>query len=67
MPFGLMNAAQAFQRLMDTICHSLDFAFVYIDNILVASKDIKTQRTSSLAIMFNFTLHVCTIFSHGEL
>ena len=38
MPFGLKNAAQAFQRLMDTVCQGLDFAFVYIDDILVASK-----------------------------
>ena len=44
MPFGLMNAAQAFQRLMDTVCCGLDFAFVYIDDILVASKDIKTHK-----------------------
>ena len=39
MPFGLKNAAQAFQRLMDTVCQGLEFAFVYIDDILVASKD----------------------------
>ena len=44
MPFGLKNAAQAFQRLMDTVCHGLEFAFVYIDDILVASKDIKTHK-----------------------
>ena len=44
MPFGLKNAAQAFQRLMDTVCQGLDFAFVYIDDILVASRDIKTHK-----------------------
>ena len=37
MPFGLKNAAQAFQRLMDSVCQSLDFVFVYLDNILVVS------------------------------
>ena len=37
MPFGLKNAAQAFQRLMDTVCRGLDCAFVYLDDILVAS------------------------------
>ena len=36
-PFGLKNAAQAFQRLMDTVCHGLDFVFVYLDDILVSS------------------------------
>ena len=31
MPFGLKNAAQAFQRLMDTACRGLSFVFVYLD------------------------------------
>ena len=44
MPFGLKSAAQAFQRLMDTVCRGLDFAFVYIDAILVASKDAETHK-----------------------
>ena len=39
MPFGLKNAAQAFQRLVDTACQGLDFAFAYVDDILVASRD----------------------------
>ena len=38
MPFGLKNAAQTFQRLMDSIFQHLDFVFVYLDDILVASK-----------------------------
>ena len=37
MPFGLKNAAQSFQRLMDTVCQGLDCVFVYLDDILVAS------------------------------
>ena len=37
MPFGLKNAAQAFQRLMDGILHDLNFVFVYLDDILIAS------------------------------
>ena len=37
MPFGLKNAAQAFQRLMDGILRDIPFTFVYIDDILVAS------------------------------
>ena len=43
MPFGLKNAAQVFQRLMDTVCQGLDFTFVYIDDILVASEDEDTH------------------------
>ena len=44
MPFGLKNAAQAFQRMMDIVCLGLDFAFVYIDDILVASSDVETHK-----------------------
>ena len=37
MPFGHKNAAQSFQRLMDGILRDVPFAFVYLDDILVAS------------------------------
>ena len=37
MPFGLRNAVQTFQRFMDEVTHGLDFVFVYIDDILIAS------------------------------
>ena len=38
MPFGLKNAGQAFQRLMDGILRDVPFAFVYLDDILIASQ-----------------------------
>ncbi|KFD60049.1 hypothetical protein M514_27768 [Trichuris suis] len=37
MPFGLRNAAQTFQRLLDQILRGLDNCFAYVDDILVAS------------------------------
>ena len=43
-PFGLKNSAQAFQRLMDTVCQGLSFAFVYLDDILVASRSQEEHR-----------------------
>ena len=39
MPFGLKNAAQTFQRLMDRLFAGLQFAFVYLDDILIASRN----------------------------
>ncbi len=36
MPFGLKNAAQTFQRLMDSVCAGLECVFVYLDDILEA-------------------------------
>ena len=39
MTFGLKTAAQAFQPLMDSLLRGIYFAFVYLDDILVASKD----------------------------
>ena len=44
VPFGLKNAAQVFQRLMDTVCQGLEFAFVYIDDILIASEDEESHK-----------------------
>ena len=51
MPFGLKNAAQAFQRLMDTVCQSLDFVFVYLDDILIASSS-HHEHQKHLKILF---------------
>jgi hypothetical protein len=44
MPFGLRNAGMTFQRLMDSVLGSLPFAFVYLDDILVASLDPSSHR-----------------------
>lgn len=51
MPFGLKNAAQAFQRLMDSILRSFNCAFVYLDDILVASAT-KQQHLADLHQLF---------------
>jgi hypothetical protein len=37
MPFGLRNADQSFQRFMDEVLSGLDFAFCYLDDILIGS------------------------------
>lgn len=38
MCFGLRNAAQTFQRFINGVLHGMDFAFAYIDDVLIASK-----------------------------
>lgn len=52
MPFGLRNSAQSFQRLMDEILRGLDFVFVYIDDVLIASHTSQ-QHMEHFRIVFN--------------
>ena len=51
MPFGLQNAAQAFQRLMDKVCQGRARVFVYLEDILVASED-RHQHLRDLTELF---------------
>ena len=39
MLVGLKNAAQAFQRLMDTVFQNINCVFVYLDDILIVSSN----------------------------
>lgn len=52
MPFGLRNAAQTFQRFINDVIKGLDFVFVYIDDILVASHD-EEEHLNHLRVLFN--------------
>lgn len=51
LPFGLRNAAQTFQRFMNRVVSGLEFTFVYIDDILVASES-KEQHLEHLELLF---------------
>jgi hypothetical protein len=53
----MKNAAQAFQRLMDTVCQGLEFAFIYTDDILVASKDVETHKQHLRLLFQRFQEH----------
>jgi transposase InsO family protein len=62
MSFGLRNAAQTFQRFMHTVLCGLEFCYVYIDDILVATKNeeehlkhLRTvcERLASFNILIN--------------
>ena len=52
MPFGLCNSAQSFQRLMDMVCSGLDFVFVYLDDILIGSRN-EAEHLSHLRQLFD--------------
>ena len=58
MPFGLRNAAQTFQRFIDDVCRDLDFVFIYLDDILIASSSL-TEHLQHLRTLFE------RLSSHG--
>lgn len=51
MPFGLRNAAQTFQRFIDTVLRGLDFCYAYLDDILIASEN-ETEHVEHLRQLF---------------
>ena len=51
-PFGLKNAGQDFQRMMDAILGDLPFCYVYLDDILVFSKSPE-EHMDHLRQIFN--------------
>ena len=42
-PFGLTQASAYFQRLINKVLVGLDFAFGYLDDILIYSPDVPTH------------------------
>ena len=58
MPFGLWNARNTFQRMMDFILGALPFCFVYFDDILIFSKDL-------FSLMDNVREVFCFFRKHG--
>ena len=56
MPFGLKNAAQTFQLFMDQVVRGLDFCYVYIDDLLVASSS-PLEHQQHLRLIFERLSH----------
>ena len=44
MPFGLRNAGNTFQRMMDRLGIDLPYVFIYLDDILIASPDMSSHE-----------------------
>ncbi|KAJ2949987.1 hypothetical protein O0L34_g11320 [Tuta absoluta] len=44
MPFGLRNASQTFQRFMHEVLRGLEGVFVYVDDILLFTKDEESHK-----------------------
>lgn len=44
MPFGLKNASNSFQRLMNELVRGLPGIFVYLDDILIYSEDLDQHK-----------------------
>jgi hypothetical protein len=61
MPFGLSNAAQNFQRLMDLLFRDFPFIFIYLDDMLIFSRS-RSEHLSHLdtvlAVLAENGLHI---------
>ena len=57
MPFRLRNAGQSFQRMMDTVLRGLQNVYVYIDDILVASRDEEEHKRDLEAVFQKLQQH----------
>ena len=57
MPFGLRNAAQTFQRFMDQVLRGLDFCYVYIDDVLIASRTAEEHKVHLHLVLQRFVLY----------
>jgi len=61
MPFGLRNAAQTFQRYLDTALRGLTCCYGYIDDIIIASRDETQHRSHLKQVLERFRKYGLTI------
>src|ERR1051325_7895968 len=50
MPYGLRNAAQTFQRFMDSVLRGLPFCWAYLDDLLIASSSPEQHKSHLQAV-----------------
>ena len=61
MPFGLRNAGNTFQHMMDLVLGELSFCYVYMDNILIFSKDLSSHMDNLQEVFCLYRRHDLTI------
>ena len=54
MPFGLHNATQTFQCFMDQMLCGLNFYYVYIDDVLIASHNAEEHKVHLRLVLQHF-------------
>ena len=52
LPFGLKNAGNTFQRMMDQVLGELPFCFAYVDDILIFTSMASTSASPSVYLLF---------------
>ena len=57
MSFGLRNATQTFHCFMDQVLHGLDFCYVYIDDVLIASRIVEEHKVHLRLVLQRFVLY----------
>jgi len=62
MCFGLRNAAQTFQRLINDILRGLDFVFAYIDDVLITSRDEAEHEKHVCIVLERFQKYGIAIY-----
>ncbi|GFY38963.1 hypothetical protein TNIN_121811 [Trichonephila inaurata madagascariensis] len=61
MPFGLCNAAQTWMSFIHEALRSLDYCFVYLDDILIASTDANSHKKHVREVLQRFDDYGLTI------
>lgn len=61
MTFGLCNAAQTFERYIHAVVPGLNFVFVYVDDICIASIDFVEHKSHLRQIFERLQKHHLTI------
>ena len=57
MPFGLRNSGNTYQRFIDQVTRGLDFCFVYVDGILIASRSFEEHKRHLRILLDRFRQH----------